>query len=210
MYFLSTNLICSIINVFSSEYITDKSYKHKMLFQTQQNLSQVFRFFPRHLPYCLFLCQREQMQDEKALVKSQLNVANTSKQKAFFLFIFLHTLFSSNLKFFSGSFLCACMVDTCETLRRLIVVLFSLNPCFYFEMQVLLLQSKEKDLSSLSTLTLLVRRQTETNHSQFTKHTCKQPFKYASFSLCAADWQLMGRTINSFRQLKRERQSNIK
>jgi len=163
MYFLSTYFICSIIHDFPSEYKTGKSSKAKTLFQTQQNLFQVFGFFPWHLPYFLFLFQVDQTQDEKTLVKIQLDVENTSKEKAFFL-LWVH-YFLPILSSFQAVFLCACMVDTCGTLKRCIVVLFSLNPCIYFEMLLLLLRSKEEVLSSLSTLTLLLRRQTQTNHS---------------------------------------------
>lgn len=102
------------------------------------------------------------------------------------------------------------MAHSWETLRRLIVVLFSLNPCICFEIQVLLLRNKEKDLYLLSTLTLLVRIQTEMNHSHLTKYICKQQLEHVSFFLCIAGWQLMGRTVNSFEQLMKKRQSNTK
>lgn len=45
--------------------VTSKSYKVKTLFQTQQNLFQIFGFFTRYLPFSLFFLQLDQMQDAK-------------------------------------------------------------------------------------------------------------------------------------------------
>lgn len=67
-------------------------------------------------------------------------------------------------------------------------------------MQVLLLRVRKKDLSSLPALNLLVRRQTETNHSHY---ICKQSFKYASFFLCiGSSWTEPPSCLSSWRRGK--------
>lgn len=67
--------------------------------------------------YGISLFMLEQTQDEKVLVKTQLNVEYIAKQTG--VFSSLDILFSSKPTVFSGTFLCA---DSWETLGSFIVV----------------------------------------------------------------------------------------
>lgn len=81
MYFLS------FIHDFPSQ-TTDRSYKDRRLFQTHQNLSQEFGFFPQHLPYSLFFLQLEKTRNGKVFVKIQL-MLRIHHNRNFFLFLLL-------------------------------------------------------------------------------------------------------------------------